>query len=194
MIKSVVLFLVNLPTKWFNAIALSYRRVQTGHNVRINGKIRLYGRGSIVLEDNVRINSCRRANPIGGDISTVLNTCSSGKIVIGAGSGISNSAIVSRESVSIGKNVRVGGGCQIFDNDFHSLNCEKRISAHDDDIQTKPVVIKDGAFLGARCLVLKGVTIGENSVIGAGSVVTKDVPDNEIWGGNPARFIKKLEK
>jgi len=56
------------------------------------------------------------------------------------------------------------------------------------------VHIKRGAFIGARTIITKPCTIGNNSIIGAGSVITKDVPDNEIWAGNPARFIKKRQK
>lgn len=55
------------------------------------------------------------------------------------------------------------------------------------------VVIKDGAFIGAHTIVLKGVTIGERSIVGAGSVVSRSIPDYEIWAGNPAKFIKKVE-
>lgn len=62
----------------------------------------------------------------------------------------------------------------------------------DPGIKSKPILIKEGAFIGAHSIVLKGVTIGKYSVIGAGSVITKDIPDNEVWAGNPARFIKKL--
>ena len=58
---------------------------------------------------------------------------------------------------------------------------------------TIPVVIKDGAFIGAHCIILKGVSIGEKSVVGAGSVVTKSIPDGEIWAGNPAKFIRRIE-
>ena len=54
----------------------------------------------------------------------------------------------------------------------------------------KPVVIGNDVFIGAKSIILKGVTIGENSVIGAGSVVTKSVPANQIWAGNPAKFIR----
>jgi acetyltransferase-like isoleucine patch superfamily enzyme len=48
-------------------------------------------------------------------------------------------------------------------------------------------------FIGARCIILKGVTIGEKSIVAAGSVVTKNIPEGEVWGGNPAKFIKKIE-
>ena len=58
--------------------------------------------------------------------------------------------------------------------------------------QCAPVVIGGNVFIGARCIILKGVTIGENSIIGAGSVVTKSIPANEIWAGNPAKFIRKI--
>ena len=62
----------------------------------------------------------------------------------------------------------------------------------DTEVKTKPVLIKEGAFIGAHAIILKGVTIGKRSVIGAGAVVTKDVPDNQIWAGNPAGFLKNV--
>ena len=57
----------------------------------------------------------------------------------------------------------------------------------------RPVVIEHDAFIGAGSIILSGVTIGANSVVAAGSVVSRSIPANEIWGGNPARFIKKVE-
>ena len=57
----------------------------------------------------------------------------------------------------------------------------------------KPVKISYGAWLGANCIILPGVTVGRNSVVGAGSIVTKDVPDNTVVAGQPAKFIKKIE-
>ena len=61
--------------------------------------------------------------------------------------------------------------------------------------QTKslPIVIGDDVFIGARCIITKGVTIGNGAVIGAGSVVTRDVPPNTIVAGNPARIVKQIE-
>lgn len=55
------------------------------------------------------------------------------------------------------------------------------------------VIIQENAYLGMNTLVVKPVTIGKNSIVGAGSIVTKDIPDNEVWAGNPARFIRKRE-
>lgn len=55
-------------------------------------------------------------------------------------------------------------------------------------------IIKNGASIGANSTILCGITIGENAMIGAGSVVTKDVPAGEVWYGNPARFIRKIDK
>lgn len=93
--------------------------------------------------------------------------------------------------IQIGENVNIGSDCKIFDHDFHSIDYETRIHG-DSEIKTSPVHIDDGAFIGTNSIILKGVTVGKHSVVGAGSVVTKTIPDNEIWAGNPARFIRKL--
>ena len=85
------------------------------------------------------------------------------------------------------------GGTSVYTTDFHSLDPIIRASK-DDQKHSKSahVVICDNVFIGAKCIILKGVTIGENSVIGAGSVVTKNVPADQIWAGNPAKFIKNV--
>lgn len=82
----------------------------------------------------------------------------------------------------------------IYDTDFHSLDYTQRNNRADDikHRKNKPVIIGDNVFIGAHSTILKEVNIGDNSIIGASSVVTKSVPQNEIWGGNPARFLKKL--
>lgn len=87
-------------------------------------------------------------------------------------------------------NVLIGGNVKIYDTDFHWVDYNKRIITEGG--KSTEVVIKDGFFIGAHSIILKSVIIGERSVIGAGSVVTKDIPDDELWAGNPAKFVRKL--
>lgn len=192
-IKQVFYAVKNLPNTIYNTAILKYRHVKYGKNLKINGRIFCVSNthDGIVIGDNVRINSSRVSNPIGGDTKTLLFAKEKGKIRIGDGCGISNATLFACESITLGKQILVGGGTKIYDTDFHWLDFAKRI--HETGGKTSPVTIKDGAFIGGNCIVLKGVTIGEKSVIGAGSVVTKSVPDGEIWAGNPAKFIRKLD-
>lgn len=71
----------------------------------------------------------------------------------------------------------------------HDFNPENRSAT-----QVKPIHIKKNAWIGIGSTILPGITIGENAVVGTGSVVTKDVPDNSIVGGNPAKFIKRIDE
>lgn len=120
--------------------------------------------------------------------------CMSGKIQIGNNVGISNAALVCRSGITIKDWVKIGGNVKIYDNDFHSIDYLRRREAVDESIQAEPVVIEEDAFIGAHSIILKGVTIGKRSIIAAGSVVTKRVPDDELWGGVPAKFIKKINE
>lgn len=163
-----------------------------GSGARFNGQpwIRNYGR--IVIGNGFVCNSGRKQNPIGGDTFCRLVVYRNGSLEIKDRVGISNSTIVCQNSVVIGNNVLIGGGCRIWDTDFHSLNYNSRTSSKDNDVSTAPVVIEDGVFIGGGCLILKGVTVGKYSIIAAGSTVTKSIPPNEIWGGNPAKFIRRI--
>lgn len=160
---------------------------------KINGylKVANFG-GEISLGENIVINSSPSFNQIGGDTVTRLIT-SKGSIRIGNNVGISNSTLISQNSILVEDDVCIGGSCKIYDTDFHSIDYVKRMMKPDIDIRTAPIRIKKGAFIGAHCIILKGVTIGEKSIIGAGSVVTKDIPNGEIWAGNPAKFIRKAD-
>ncbi len=87
-----------------------------------------------------------------------------------------------------------GGGTYINDSNHHSTDWRDRADRKLDvqNAKTAPIVIGDYVFIGARCMILKGVTIGEKSIIAAGSVVVKDIPANCIAGGNPCKVIKVL--
>lgn len=177
-----------------NAVVVHKYNINFKKDYKLNGMcyFRTYGSGVIKSGENLKINSGYRYNPIGGQERMILIARDHGRIIIGNNVGMSNSAIVAMESITIEDDVMIGGSCKIYDTDFHSIDYEHRMETPDTHIKTSPVHIKKGAFIGAHSIVLKGVTIGEKSVIGAGSVVTKDVPDGEIWAGNPAHFIKKI--
>jgi len=156
-------------------------------NVSLGGRFR--------IGTNFKMNNREMANPIGR-----FNKCSfiiekNGLLTIGDNVGMSSTAIVCHNSIEIGDNVKIGGNVVVYDTDFHSLNSEDRLKRAKDleNTNTKPIKIDKNAFIGAHSTILKGVTIGENSIIGACSVVTKNIPDNQVWGGSPAKFIAKLE-
>ena len=177
-----------------NKIALKRFPTVTGSNLIINGIIQRFGEGTVFIGNNVIINSGFQYNPIGGAGETILYAKNGGEIHIGSHVGISNSTFVALEKITIEDDVLIGGNCKIYDNDFHALDYVTRMIPGCKGVLVKPVTIKQGAFIGAHSIILKGVTIGRHSIVGAGSVVTKDIPDGEIWAGNPARFIRNIEK
>lgn len=105
--------------------------------------------------------------------------------------------------VSIGNNVTIKSGVQIWDgidiedDVFIGANVtftnDKYPKSKNPDWQLLPTIIRRGASIGAGSTILPGLTIGENAIVGAGSVVTKDIPAGELWLGNPARFNRKIE-
>ena len=112
------------------------------------------------------------------------------EIIIGDHVGISATTLGSCKKIAIGNHVVIGTGVCIFDSDFHALDPSVRAGDADDTKKVmKKVVIEDHVFIGAYSIILKGVTIGKNSIVGAGSVVRESIPPNQIWAGNPAKFI-----
>ncbi|HMO12755.1 MAG TPA: acyltransferase [Pirellulaceae bacterium] len=99
-----------------------------------------------------------------------------------------NISIVAVGSISIGCDCLIGNNALIVDSDFHGLAATQRRTKG----ESKPVSIGNNVWIGANVTILKGVSIGENSVIGAMSLVTGDVPPNSIFAGNPAKKIRDL--
>lgn len=114
-----------------------------------------------------------------------------GILTIGDNVGMSNVTLVADCSVTIGNNVMIGGGVQIFDTNFHATDPSIRTTGHEtrDDVKKAPIVIGDHVFIGTNSIICKGVSIGDNAIIAAGSVVVKSIPADEVWGGNPAVFL-----
>lgn len=119
-----------------------------------------------------------------------------GKLTIGDHSGISSSVIICKDSITIGNYVNIGAGCLILDSNMHSSDWRVRSDRNEDNPDKAikaPVIIGDYAFIGARCIINKGVSIGAKTMIAAGSVVVKDIPANCVAGGNPCKVIRVLE-
>lgn len=151
--------------------------------------------GKCKIGFNLIMNNNHRFNPIGRNSPCYIVVNDEGFLEIADNVGMSSAAIVCENHISIGNNVLLGGGVCIYDTDFHSLNPNYRNDFYLDAKHTNklPVIIEDNVFIGAHSTILKGVTIGENSIVGACSVVTKSIPCNQIWAGNPAKFIRFVQ-
>ena len=149
--------------------------------------------GVLKLGTAFAMNNGIEGNPIGCYSKCTFFVDKGAKLIIGNNVGMSQSALICYQSIIIGNNVKLGGGVKVYDADFHSLDSKVRASLDDTKNKKKAaVLIEDNAFIGAYSIILKGVTVGENSIVGAGSVVTKSIPANQIWGGNPAKFIRNI--
>jgi acetyltransferase-like isoleucine patch superfamily enzyme len=191
-----------LNKQLFNLSQLTLRFIYTPLNLiiallfglKVHKSSRFIGRtkfirrphSSIDIGKNCEFLSRDTSNLIGINHRCILSTLTVyAKITIGNNCGFSGCIIGAAKSIKLGNNVRCGANTVIIDSDWHF-----------DDARIGPpkeVIINDNVWLGINVVVLKGVTIGENSIIGANSVVTKDVPPNVIAAGNPCKMIRKLD-
>jgi len=144
----------------------------------------------MVLGDGAQLYSATRANPLGNFQPCVLRALRPGaQLVLGRGVGLSGTVLCAADSIEVGEGTIFGSGAMVLDNDFHlpagewGWNSEAMLSG----TRARPVKIGRGVFIGARAIVLKGVTIGDRAVVGAGAVVTRDVLANQLAVGNPAQ-------
>ena len=128
-----------------------------------------------------------------------------GKIKIGQYCYIGEySKIWSAKSIRIGDRVLISHSVNIFDNSTHPISAADRHKQYKEiissghpknlNLQEKPIVIQNDVLIGCMSIILKGVTIGEGSIVGAGSVVTKDIPPWTLVAGNPIRVIRKISE
>ncbi len=151
--------------------------------------IQRYRGSTIELGDGLTLRSWTAANPLAPNHPVVLATRSSKAVIsVGNDCGFTGSVLVAVEKIEVGNRVVVGANVTIADTDFHPLSARDRARNFNDG-QYAPVCIEDDVFIGMNSIVLKGVTIGHGSVVGAGSVVAKDVPPETIVAGNPARVL-----
>ncbi len=189
---------LRLTTLWFSYLSywgLRLRGASVGPGLTVRGgplDLYLGQHATVNIGAECRLNSGFAANPVGGFRRTGIWVFSGGTLTVGRNVGVSGTTIVCAQAITIEDDVYIGGDCAIYDTDFHSILSAQRLARPDNTVKTAPVVIQRQAFVGGHSLILKGVTIGEAAVIGAGSVVTKDVPAGEIWAGNPAKYVGKV--
>jgi acetyltransferase-like isoleucine patch superfamily enzyme len=148
--------------------------------VRVRGRVRVHNEGSITIGERVRFRSEAARSE--------LVTWGKGRIDIAAGTTVNyGSSISAAGAVKIGRDCLIGTYVNIMDSTFH--NVEDRSW----NMEAEPVVIGDRVWLGNRCMIMKGVTIGENAVVAACSLVTRDVPANTMVVGVPARVVKNFQ-
>lgn len=150
----------------------------------------LNGKGKISFGKNVQIGVVNSPNYY-SHYSYFEARNSESEISIGNNVSINNHcSIEALSKITIQDNVLIGINCSILDNDGHSLEIDNRLSGIP---KSAEIVIEKNVFIGDNVTILKGVTIGEHSVVGNGSVVTKSFPSNVIVAGNPAQIIKDIK-
>ena len=175
-------------------LVFAFNGIDWGKKWRVLGKpiIQRHRKSKIELGDGVVLRSWVESNPLVPIHPVVFSTRSDNAVIrVGENCGFTGTTIVAADRIEIGDRVQVGANTTIVDTDFHPLTPEGR-QLDMSNGKNKPVVIHDDVFIGMNCLILKGVEIGEGSVVGAGSVVSKHVPPRTMVGGNPARVIRAL--
>lgn len=184
-------------------LAFIAKRHLLNHGVEVGPDLRMHSRAfcrrhpeaRISLGSSVTIRNTLRENPAGITHRTVLTAAAAGaQIQIGNNVGISGAILYAVRNITIEDHVNLGAGVRIYDTDFHPMDFQSRRVHDESQIRTAPVRICRDAFIGAGAIILKGVTVGERSVVGAGSVVTRDVPADTVVGGSPARHLRSLPK
>lgn len=178
-----------------NTMRLNSTGVEYNSDIVVTGKIIISNCGNMKMGKNVVINSGYYPNPVGTSVSRLYTHNANSELTIGDNVGMSNVLIFAKERIVIDDGAMIGAETMIIDCDFHGIDvCTDEMGNVTRDVgKAEQVYIGKNTFIGARSIILKGVSIGARSVIGAGSVVTKSIPEDELWAGNPAVFVRKLK-
>lgn len=147
--------------------------VKMGRNVRVHAFVNLYG---CAIGDNTKI----------GSFVEIQKNAHIGRNVK-----VSSHSFIC-EGVTIEDDVFIGHNVSFINDKYPRATAPGGELQTESDWQVVPTRVKRGASIGTSATILCGVTIGENAIVGAGSLVTRDVPDNAIVAGNPARLLRKV--
>lgn len=155
-----------------------------GARLQISQMPEIYGPVVLYLGDDVHISGKLRVR--GGRVYDQPELRLGHRVFLGH-----NVTFSVAQRIEVEDDVLIAGGCYITDNSGHPKDAERRAAGETSDLQAvRPIRICRKAWLGRGCIILPGVTIGEGAIVGAGSVVTKDVPAFGVCAGNPARLVQ----
>jgi carbonic anhydrase/acetyltransferase-like protein (isoleucine patch superfamily) len=184
-----------------------YLKIKYKEKLFTNGPIRIFGElpvfklpgnGRINLGEKVVLNSDRQNTNTALTFNCTLVCGLNGEINIGDNTMLNGVSVTSYQKVNIGSNCQIASCTLISDTDFHPINPDERnkesmgIRIDHNIVNKKEINIGNNVWIGWGCTILKGVTIGDNSIIAAGSVVLNDIPKNVIAAGNPAVVKKQI--
>jgi acetyltransferase-like isoleucine patch superfamily enzyme len=191
-------FLGNLKARILTAGSPFWRIYLRLRGIEVGAEFTCIGRpginrkrdSSIRIGNYVTLCNSGIANPVAEYGLCRLATVASGaRLVIKDHVGMSSVLICCAVHVEIGEGTQIGGGAMILDTDFHPRAADGTWLT-DPKAVSSPVRIGRKCFIGARAIILKGVTIGDGSIVGAGAVVTRNIPAGATVAGNPARIVK----
>ena len=183
-----------MNSNWFK-IFLKMRKVKDGKDLTLKGVPVIFNSSGATLEigDGVTIKSSFLSNLVGLYSRSIIVTRIPGAVIkIGDRVGISGATIYARERIEIGDDTLIGGNVKILDNDFHPVEPDARRMNDNTKLGVAPICIGKNCFIGVNAIILKGTQLGDNCVVGAGSVVTGKFPANSVIAGNPAKVIKEI--
>ncbi len=155
------------------------RRATFGKRMRVMGKLSIKGPGKVIFGDDV----------VCAGLVTPFTHHPEAVITVGNGVFLNGTRFGAAKSITVGSK-SILADCRIMDTDFHSLRKERH--SKDAPVGTEPVHIRSNVWIGAQAAILKGVTVGENSVVGFGAVVTSDIEPDMIAAGNPAKVVRRI--
>lgn len=198
MIGKIISLFLNAPKivrikvyPYFNRLLIKKVGGHLGNNIQIPGKLNLKNQGSFYIGDNFYFSSGDSVNPIASNLQGNIYIEPKAHLKIGNNVGMSSTRIWCSNSIIIGNYAKIGACVLITDTDAHPMDYLIRRSSGE-GTQSAPIFIEDDVWIGAHSIILKGVTIGARSIIGAGSVVTKSIPADCVAAGNPCKVIRKL--
>lgn len=180
--KKLIARIISIPLKLI--FSLRYHgKVKFGKKIYINHRFKFRGPGKLIIGNGVNLWAHKEWNEfITFDKKAIIK--------IGDDCRLNGIAIQSRNAVTIGKNCIIGSA-MLIDNDFHSIDYRHRNDPA--FVESKPIVIGNDVWIGGQVAILKGVHIGDRSVIGFKALVTKNIPSDVVAAGNPAVVVKELQ-